>query len=252
MSTKINHLLLKWPKGTPATSSWLHELGISSSLSQKYKSNGWVEELGYGVVKRAGDQISWMGALYTLQIQLHVNLHVGGKTALEIQGLAHFIKLQQNITHLYLSGKKKIPNWFLQNDWHTILNIHHTQFLNSSEGLILQQVNNFNINISGPERAFLEVLQLVPNGQDLKECYYLLENLISLRPKVLQFLLENTKSIKVKRLFFFLAEKIKHPWITQLDKSKINFGTGKRKIYEKGSYDGKYMITVPKELIDDN
>lgn len=252
MGNKLNYLLQKWPKGTLATSLWLHELKISPSLTKKYKLNGWVEDMGHGVVKRGGDQVSWKGAIYSLQIQLHISLHVGGKTALEMQGLAHFIKFEQNTAHLYLSGNHKLPTWLLQNDWKTTFYIYRTQFINSSEGMVLHQLNDFAINISGPERAFLEVLFLVPNYQSLKECYYILENLISLRPQILQLLLENTKSVKVKRLFFFLADKINHPWLIQLDKSKVNFGTGKRQIYDNGIFDGKYMITVPKDLIDDN
>ncbi|MCP4403625.1 MAG: hypothetical protein GY801_40760 [bacterium] len=35
--------------------------------------------------------VDWTGAVYALQAQLSLNVHVGGKTALEIKGYAHYL-----------------------------------------------------------------------------------------------------------------------------------------------------------------
>ena len=57
-----------------------------------------------------------------------------------------------------------------------------------------------------------------------------MEMLNGLRPELMQTLLEECKSVKVKRLFLFMAEKAEHAWFSDLDLSKISLGTGKRAI----------------------
>lgn len=74
------------------------------------------------------------------------------------------------------------------------------------------------------------------------------ENLVSSRPGLVQNLLENCNSIKVKRLFMYLAEKHEHPWIPKVNLSNVYFGEGKRSIVKKGKLDKKHNITVPLEF----
>jgi len=57
------------------------------------------------------------------------------------------------------------------------------------------------------------------------ECYQILEGLANLRPKLLQELLENCNSIKVKRMFLYMAFKANHQWFDFVDQSKIELGT---------------------------
>lgn len=68
----------------------------------------------------------------------------------------------------------------------------------------------------------------------------------NLRPKLVQDLLEICSSIKVKRLFLCLAERIGHEWFHYLDLTKIDLGRGKRSIVKGGRYDSKYQITIPR------
>ncbi|HMQ05622.1 MAG TPA: type IV toxin-antitoxin system AbiEi family antitoxin domain-containing protein, partial [Pyrinomonadaceae bacterium] len=65
-----------------------------------------------------------------------------------------------------------------------------------------------------------------------------------------QSLLEKSTSIKVNRLFLYLAEKAGHRWFNQLKPELVNLGSGKRSIVKRGIYVDKYQITVPKELGD--
>jgi hypothetical protein len=102
--------------------------------------------------------------------------------------------------------------------------------------------------ISSPERAILECLYLTPNRFDIIECYQILEGLVNLRPKIMQELLEECSSIKVKRLFLFMASKAKHQWLEFIDQTKIALGIGDRVIIREGVYISKYKISVPKEL----
>ncbi len=76
----------------------------------------------------------------------------------------------------------------------------------------------------------------------------LAEGLRSLSPRRLQTLLNDCKSVKVKRLFFWLAERHQHAWLKHIDKSKVNLGRGKRMLVKGGRLDTKYLITIPDDL----
>lgn len=80
------------------------------------------------------------------------------------------------------------------------------------------------------------------------DLFYMMEQLTTLRPEMLQRLLETTKSLKVKRMFLYMAEKAGHYWHETLDTSKIELGTSKLQLTKNGAYISKYRITVPKEL----
>jgi len=72
------------------------------------------------------------------------------------------------------------------------------------------------IEVSSPERSIMECLYLAPERMDLVECYQIMKGLVNLRPGLAQELLERCRSVKVKRLFLFMAEKTGH----QLDSAK--------------------------------
>ena len=73
----------------------------------------------------------------------------------------------------------------------------------------------------------------------------LMDGLVNLRPRRLQTLLEQTSSVKVKRLFLFFAERHGHAWFSQLDSQKIDLGSGKRVLVKNGKLNKKYQITLP-------
>ena len=64
----------------------------------------------------------------------------------------------------------------------------------------------------------------------------------------MQSLLADCKSVKVKRLFFFLADRHRHSWLKHLDKAAIDLGQGKRMLVKGGRLDSAYQITVPDDL----
>ena len=84
-----------------------------------------------------------------------------------------------------------------------------------------------------------------PIYEGIDEADYIMEGLTSLRPSVLQELLESCKSIKTKRLFLYMADHHNHPWFKRLDLSSIPLGKGKREIIKGGKLDKKYQIVVP-------
>ena len=75
-----------------------------------------------------------------------------------------------------------------------------------------------------------------------------MEGLQNLRPKLMQELLEFCNSVKVKRLFLFMAEKAHLPVLKHLDVERIALGSGARALVNHGFYDSKYHLILPKEL----
>jgi hypothetical protein len=246
---KINLLISGWPAGAIYLSSWLKKSGISGQLLDRYKKSGWISSIGNGAVKRFGDEVGYQGALYALQSQKGSSVHIGGKSALELEGRLHYLKFLATAVCLFGDWKEHLPLWFSNTDWGVHLDYHQTSFLPADFELIDFEVKNFSIKISSPLRAFLECLYLAPEKQDMMECYELMEGLNNLMPAQVQKALEVCESIKVKRLFVFMADKAGHPWFKYLDLRKINLGTGKRSIVKGGQLESKYQITLPKELI---
>jgi len=106
-------------------------------------------------------------------------------------------------------------------------------------------IGEYSIRLSSPERAALEMAELVPREQSFEGAQLLMEGLTALRPDLVQKLLQSCKSVKAKRLFLYLAEKCGHAWLNKLDLSKVRLGSGKRLIVSGGRYNPKYRITVP-------
>ncbi len=245
--TKINQLLQSWLPGTVAMTHWLEEKDISRQLQAHYQKSGWIEPLGVGAFKRYGDTINWKGALYTLQKEAKLPVHAGGLTAAVLQGAGHYVRFKENI-QLFSSLRMTLPKWFREQQWEGEIEFYRTTFLPESKALTEYEDKTFSITLSSLERAILECLYLAPKHLDLVECYHIMEGLAGLRPAVLQELLEQCSSVKVKRLFLYMAEKANHPWLSYLNTKAVDLGKGKRSIVRQGVYNSKYQITVPSEL----
>ena len=248
-SIKINQLLQQHPQGTVLLSSWLVNQGYSHDLQHRYLKSGWLTSLAYGVMKRTGDTIDIFGALYSLQFQAKLNIHIGGRTALGMQGLSHYLELYQEETLLFAPNNTNLPLWFKKIEWETKPVLIHTSMLNPNIGLIEFNEKTFSIKISDPTRAILECLELAPKKFDLQEAWQIMEGLSALNPKKVQEILEYCNSIKALRLFLFMAEKANHSWFKHLNIGNLNLGKGKRSIVPNGKYIPKYKITVPKEFL---
>jgi N-acetylglutamate synthase-like GNAT family acetyltransferase len=236
------------PNGTVLLSTWLSEQGYDLYLQQRYKKNHWLESIGTGAMIRSGDNVGYEGAIYALQKQLGSTIHPGGKTALSLLGKAHFLELSPSKATLFGDKNELLPVWFKRHDWGLKLDYHKTGFLPAGVGMTEATVGVFSIKVSGAVRALMECLYLAPQKQGLMECYELMEGLNNLRPNLVQELLEQCRSVKVKRLFLYMAEKAKHDWFQYLNLEKVDLGSGKRSIVKNGIYNSNYKITVSKEL----
>lgn len=248
--TKINKLISGWPRGAVYTANYLNHMGYRYDLIRFYKEKKWIEPVGNGAYKLYGDTVEWYGGVYALQIQLGLDIHVGGKTALTLKGYAHYLSVKLPKCFLYGLRGQKLPLWFKQYNWETNIRFVTTNLFppSLSDTFSSYQFRDFSIRISGAERAVMEMLYHVPQEQGFDEAQKIMEGLFTLRPAHVQKLLESCNSIKVKRLFMFLAEKQSFPWLNELNVNKINFGSGERQIVTEGILDKKYKITVPREI----
>ncbi len=174
-------------------------------------------------------------------------MYAGGKTALELQGYGHYIRMDDTQpVVLWKTPDVRLPNWFLSYDWNTVIEVRSiTLFDSSIHALSQTKVDDIKIEISAAERAVLEYLHDVPKYEGIDEANYIMEGLASLRPSVLQKLLESCQSIKTKRLFLYIADHHNHSWFKRLDLSSISLGKGKREIIKGGKLDNTYNIVVP-------
>ncbi len=247
---KLKNLLEHWPSGLVATSPWLKEMSISGQLAQRYLKSGWIESLGRAAYKRTNDEINWYGGLASLQQQLSLDVHLGGPTALSVKGSAHYVRFGKERIFLFSALDQKLPKWFLDYNWENPIEHIKTSMLPSGIAVKKYEFNGMDIKTSAPERAILECLYLSSKNFDLLECYQIMEGLTTLRPKVLQELLERCGSIRVKRLFLYMADKAKLPVLKHLNLDEIDLGKGDRMIVKNGVYNSKYKISLPKELVD--
>ena len=252
--SKINRLISQWPRGTLFAASYLNTQGFSHDLLTRYKKSGWIQSFGRGAYSLNGDKVEWPGAIYALQTQLGLNVHPGGKTALELRGYAHYLSSGKRKIFLYGTQGLALPTWFRGDRLGVEIALTRTNLFPVANELGLSEFKekDFILKISAPERAALEMLHLVPGKVGFDEAFLIMENLATLRSEMVQRLLVMCRSIKVRRLFMFMAEKHGHPWVSDLGISRLDLGKGKRMIVPKGRLDRKYHITVPKDHYEES
>lgn len=250
----LSRLLKEVPEGVIVPSAWLSTLGISPQLVRKYVASGWLTALAHGAYARPAVPVDWQGVVLTLQRLVQQPVHVGGLSALNLQGLAHYLPLGgETRIHLWSHGKRptRLPAWVSAVSLPQQFVIRHQQLFDSAvqgEGLVFvpTRVRDWGLAVAAPERAILEVLSLVDESvASFTHAAELFEGLPPLRPALVQQLLENCVSIKIKRLFLFFATRQDTPWSRKLRTERVLLGQGKRLVTRGGRLDKKFWITVP-------
>jgi hypothetical protein len=246
---KLNYLLQKNNSNGLYFSAWLKGNGYSDQLLKKYRDSGWLTALTKGVMFRTGDKLRSFPVLESYNGQLKKNFHIASHSALEFSGFNHYVPMGKSLLMVGHPKQEPVPSWMLKEDFDYSLKFFSTETFSKP------QLASFNpdyphLQISVPEQAFLECLLLAPKQYSYMDLFYIMEQLTTLRPQVLQLLLENTDNLKVKRMFLYMAEKAGHYWFNLFDTGKIDLGSAKHKLVENGVYVSKYKITVPKELYD--
>src|ERR1700747_1213562 len=100
------------PEGLLVDARWLTRHGYSTSLRSQYVAAGWLEQPARGVYCRPRGPLTWQQIVISLQALLEYPLLVGGRTALEFQGYAHYLPQHQKEVHLY--GPKPPARWLFK------------------------------------------------------------------------------------------------------------------------------------------
>lgn len=243
------------PYGMIATKQWLLSRGLSlHSIDNALKSKK-LKMLATGVYARPGVPVIWQGVVSSLQHMSEQLVHVGGLCALELLGFGHYLSDAETKTiHLY--SLSKLPPWLdklklaVTYEWHGTRTLWLADFLKLNDYSV---EHNWRedlppVKVSCPEKACLEMLMSVPKNISFEHADELMQGMTSLSPKKLTVLLHACRSVKVKRLFFWLAERQAYSWSKKLDYRKFDLGKGKRVIANKGKLDNKFQITVPENL----
>lgn len=106
----------------------------------------------------------------------------------------------------------------------------------------------WSLSMSVPERAILEMMDELPQHESFHQVDVVMEGLANLRPQLVGKLLRECRSVKVKRLFLWYADRHGHAWLKHLDRSSVDLGKGKRQLVPQGHFDSRYQITLPAEL----
>lgn len=251
-SQSVNQLPVLLPENVAAPTEWLLEQGYSRQSLSKYKGQ-WLHQPVNGVYVRKESPVTWEGAVVGLQQLAKLPFHIGGVTALNQQGFAHYLPLETENIHLWGAGT--LPGWVrklpVAQTW-----VFHTRQLFKATGKkpvnetglvkLPTKIRDWQIKVSGPERAILEVLSEVK--QDEASFIFaaeLFEGLTALKPKLLNLLLKQCNNIKTKRLFLFLAHYFNYPWLGRLDWRSVDLGSGKRLVVKGGKLNKQFNITVP-------
>ena len=248
--TKVNRLIQTTPKGLVLLSAWLASEGYPYELQQRYRRSEWLKSIGKGAMLKTGDSLTLSGAISALQKQANLDIHIGGRSALELSGVAHYLQVNSEEITLFTENKPSLPLWFTNNQWDIKPKTFNLSlFREEKTGLTVYQDGELTMNISGAARAMMECLSLCPNQFPLTEAYELMEGLATLRPAQTQTLLEQCKSVKVKRLFLYFAERVSHSWFKYIDTQSIDLGSGVRSLVNEGAFVPKYQLVLPKELV---
>lgn len=261
---RLKPLLDKVPPGFMVDTSWLKAQGIDPKSIHDYVQRGWLERVVRGAYRRplpegarGAAEDSWAIPLLSLQWVMKRDIHLGGESALDLAGYAHFLNLG-GAPRVHFYGLA--PAWLKRLPVQTKIIVHRcTLFGDDPNGVIdagrdvqgtdhAVNVWHWPVKASSPERAILEALDGLPNTTGFENLDKIFEGLTTLRPKHLMTLLTLCRSVKVRRLFFVFADRHRHSWRKHLDLSKINFGSGPRALVKGGRLHPTYRIYVPKDL----
>ena len=261
---RLKPLLDKVPPGFLVDTRWLKAQGIDAKSIHDYVARGWLERVTRGVYRRplpegvqAPSDVSWDSALLSLQWIMKCDIHLGGVSALNLAGHAHYLQLS-GTPRVHLYGD--VPTWLKRLPSDAEMVVHRrTLFGDDQTGIIdadrdaresgqTANVWRWPLKVSTPERATLEALDELTSEAGFESLDKIFESLTTLRPKQLMALFTACRSVKVRRLFFVFADRHQHAWRKHLDVDRVDFGAGPRALIEGGKLHPTYRIYVPKSF----
>jgi hypothetical protein len=259
---RLKNILDKVPPGFLVDTPWLRAQGVDPKSIHDYVARGWLERVVRGVYRRplpdgsqASSEAPWQIPLLSLQRLMGCDAHLGGESALDLAGYAHYLSLGgPRRVHVY----GDVPSWLHRMPSSTEFIVHGRTLFGEEDRTGVDdaapgaahgvgvEVWRWPLKVSSPERAILEALDDLPGHASFEGLDKIFEGLTTLRPKLLMALLMGCRSVKVRRLFFVFADRHQHGWRKHLDPSKIDFGSGPRALVEGGWLHPVYRIYVPR------
>ncbi len=240
------------PYGQIATRDWLLESGMTRHQVDNAIKSGAFQTVARGVFMRPGVKLTWQGVAASLNKIGREKVWVGGITALEEHGYAHYLRVTRPI-HVYAACPR--PSWLqrikfdVHFEWHNVSRLWSEGVAMSAKGLQSQVwFGSDPYLLALPEQAIMEALMDVPDKLGFEHADQLMEGLVTLSPRRLDWLLTSCTHIRVKRLFLYLGKRHGHGWYKRLDCSRYDLGTGNRVIANPGRLDPDFMITVPRSF----
>ena len=249
------------PYGMLATKKWLAEQGLSAHALDNAVKTDTLLLLATGVYSQYSRAVTWEGVVASMQ-RMDVNnsdnlpsVIVGGLSALSLSGLSQYLSLGST-PHIHLCAKGKLPSWLGRLSLPVECVGHSTntlwpEWLIKDKSFIRQyewEAELPPVYFSCPEKALLELLVDLPDAVSFEHADELMQGLVNLSPRKLDTLLKACKSVKVKRLFFWLAKRQAYPWFNKLNVEDYDLGSGKRVVAKGGKLDTDYLITVPSHM----
>jgi Transcriptional regulator, AbiEi antitoxin, Type IV TA system/Transcriptional regulator, AbiEi antitoxin N-terminal domain len=255
--TRPNESKLKWMlaavlPGQLIDTPTLQRHGITRKLAHKYIESGWLQPAVRGLYRRPGvtaaDQ-DWQRVVRSLQHVMGYTSVLGGRTALEAQGFAHYLPMRDE-DHVHLYGDAH-PSWLRRLGSADRFRLHTSKLFNDAVASETAAVSTAAgaLTCSTPERAILELIDELPKHETFHIVDKAFEGLSSARPRRLEQLLLSCTSVKVKRLFFVFADRHAHAWRRHLSPETFDLGSGPRALVENGRFHPRYKISVPESLL---
>jgi hypothetical protein len=199
----IKRLQAEMPRGAPFDLAGLGQLGITPQLAAKYVRHGWLRRLQQGVYAFPGDELAREAAVLFLQVGAP-SLHVGGKSALALQGVQHNLSARDALV-LWGDRPFSLPGWFKER--FPTARFVASKLFEWNDGQAAAQTITTppgapeGLRVAVPERAVLELLSEVGLRESLEEARSLFDGLRNMRKDVAGELLSCCTSVKAVRLF---------------------------------------------------
>lgn len=238
------------PRGTPLDVAALAQHGVDAKAASFYVRSGWLVRVGHGVYALPGDEVTALSAIRLLQSHI-AGLHIGGKSALSLQGVRHNLAVRESLV-LWADARITLPKWFgarfpARAAFAALFDHAELAFEHLSQsGITLTTPPGIleGLRVSCPERAALEMLYDVGVHESLDESWSVFEGLRNLRPEVVGALLSACTSIKAVRLFLKWSRETGVVDVEAL-RTRFNLRVGSQSRWLNRLPDGTLLILKP-------
>ena len=246
----IKRLLRLVPRGVPLDVAALAHHGVDAKAASFYVRSGWLVRVGHGVYALPGDEVTALSAARLLQSHI-AGLHIGGKSALSLQGVRHNLAVRESLV-LWADARFALPKWFAERfparaAFATLFDHAEPAFEHLSQSAITLTTPPGvleGVRVSCPERAALEMLYDVGVHESFDEARSVFEGLRGLRPEVVGVLLSACTSIKAVRLFLKWSREMGVVDVEALH-TRFNLRVGSQSRWLNRLPDGTLLILKP-------